>query len=304
MGYYSIIIHGGATTETEFIREHMKEIEIGLDEAIMPAYELLKKGKSAIDAVELALSNLEDNPYFNCGRGSCINANGHIEMDAVIMDGNELRSGAVAMIQKAKNPIKVARRIMETTQHIILGGEGAIDFANEQKMEMEHEAYFATVHRYNEYMDRRKKLSEKEKEQLRTHGTTGAVALDTKGNLAAGATTGGTPFNKSGRIGDAASVGSGVYANNLSCGIAGSGNGEYLMRTQVASYISFLVKHMGYSAQQACDYVVHEVNKGIKGDIGVIGLDPQGNIAVSFNCDIMQRAWMAKDDHLKIKIYK
>jgi beta-aspartyl-peptidase (threonine type) len=220
------------------------------------------------------------------------------------MNGKDLRCGAVAMLRFVKHPVSLARKILDDSHHILLGGEGAIEYAKYKGVEMEHESYFVVPHQYDLFMERRDHLSEKEKEALTNNGTVGAVALDHHGNLAAATSTGGTSFNRKGRIGDAAMIGVGCYANNNTCAVCATGDGELNIKTISAGYVSMLMEQKLMTVQQACDYLIHDKNNNVKGDMGIIALDPSGNIGMAHNSELMHRAWKTSDEELTIRIYE
>jgi beta-aspartyl-peptidase (threonine type) len=300
----ALAIHGGARKDSAFIRDHYSDYELALREAATVAFSKLKKGKHALDAAEAAVVYMEDNVLFNAGRGSAINSVGKVEMDASIMEGKDLRCGAVTLLQNVRNPVSLAKIILEESKHILLGGEGACEYARLKKVPMEYDAYFVTPHQYDIFMQERDKLSDEEKENLRNHGTVGAVALDSKGNLAAATSTGGLAFNRRGRIGDASMPGIGCYANNATCGVCATGDGELNMRNVTAGYISMLIEHTPMTIQEACDYLIHKKNKDVKGDMGLIAIDKQGNIGMAHNTQAMFRAWVSDEQKIRVKIYE
>ncbi|KTC64926.1 isoaspartyl dipeptidase with L-asparaginase activity (plasmid) [Legionella adelaidensis] len=299
----AIAVHGGASEETKFLKSHIKESEEGLAEAAEAGYRVLKNGGSALDAVEIAVRSLEDNPMFNAGCGSALNCKGEVEMDASIMDGSNLDAGAVSMVRHVKNPISLARIIMEKTHHILLSGYGALEFAEINKLHLEPDSYFITPHQYEIF----KELNEiQTKEEVLANtgtGTVGAVALDMNGNLAAGTSTGGTSNCLAGRIGDSCHIGAGCYANNNTCAVSGTGEGEFLIRGVVAHTIAMMMEH-NMSLKEACHYVLFERDKILEGGMGVIAVSKDGEVGISFNTEIMKRAWMTTDNDLRVAIYK
>jgi beta-aspartyl-peptidase (threonine type) len=305
----AIAIHGGAGEDSEFIRQHLKEYEAGLQEIVTMGYDVLKKKGSAVDAVETVVKMLEDNPFFNAGKGSALNKKAEVEMCSSIMDGKTLASGAVAIVKNVRNPVSLARAIMEKTKFIYLGGPSALDYAQEIDLPMRPDSYFITEYQYDEFEKAKKKekgsLTKLAKEEVneRMHGTVGAVALDSSGHIAAATSTGGTVNSREGRIGDSSMIGIGTYANDDTCAVSGTGDGEYLIRGVAAHAISSLVKYGKLSLEQACDYFVHTENKNTKGDMGLIALNTKGEIAIAFNTEHMHRAWI-KDETLQIKIYR
>jgi len=300
---FAIAIHGGAGADEPFIRLRIAEYEAGLRESAEAGYNVLKRGGSALDAVEAAVMALEDNYLFNAGRGSALNEEAKVQMDAAIMEGKDLRSGAVAMLESVKNPIRLAKTILEHTDQAFLGADGALKLAREKKLELRPFAYFATNHQYDKFLEESSKGSLLELLKKKMHGTTGAVALDKKGNIAAACSSGGTPGCLSGRIGDSCMIGSGYYANNKTCAVSATGDGEYIIRSTVAHSISAMIEYTGKSIQEICDHVVHEKNSGIEGDLGVVAIDPKGNIGIAFNSPRMHRAWIGADGRLHVAIY-
>jgi beta-aspartyl-peptidase (threonine type) len=322
MENFAIVVHAGAGADSEFIKKHKKQMEKGLADAAEAGYAILKEKGHAKDAVEAAVRALEDNPLFNAGRGAAINNKGQVELCASIMDGETLNAGAVAIVQNVKNPVSLARAIMDNTKHIYLGSAGAIEAAMEFDLQLEPDSYFVTEHQYEAYAKERKQsfqsvykaamndLNHKLPASVpltetnnRMHGTVGAVAVDQKGNVAAATSTGGTPNAMHGRIGDSSMVGVGSYANNETCAVSGTGDGEYLIRGCICNTISNYMKFTGASLEKACRYVVHAENKGVKGDIGIIAVSPKGEIAIEFNSERLLRAWKKKGQKTVAKIY-
>ncbi|MDF2449550.1 MAG: asparaginase [Bacteroidota bacterium] len=306
----AIVVHGGAGEDSEFLRKHKKEYEKGIEKAMNAGYNVLAKNGSAVDAVEQAVIELENSPIFNAGRGSALNALGQVEMDAAIMDGKTMNSGAVALLQNVKNPISLAKAIMLNTKYRFLGAHGALDYAKRIHTSLEPDSYFITEYQYDEYAKKVKEEFLDTKEialdeiNQRYHGTVGAVALDEDGNLAASTSTGGTPNAKEGRIGDSCVIGAGCYANNDRCAISGTGDGEFLIKSVLAHSISACIAYKKMSVQEACDYVIFKENKKIDGDIGAICLDKAGNIGIAFNSERMIRGYKATGKRPFIKIYK
>ncbi|HYC38904.1 MAG TPA: isoaspartyl peptidase/L-asparaginase [Chitinophagaceae bacterium] len=308
MNKIAIAIHGGAGADSEFIRKHKKEYESGLKKAVHAGYTILEQGGKAVDAVEAAVNSLEDNPLFNAGKGSALNERAEIEMCASIMDGQSLNSGAAAIVKNVRNPVSLAKTIMEKTRHVYLGATLASEFAKSLKMPMEPDSYFVTEHQFEAYEKVRTKESmdglEVAAEELRQkHGTVGAVALDKKGNLAAGTSSGGTEFCKAGRIADSSMVGIGTYADNESCAISTTGDGEELMKHIAAFHIAALLKYKKLTLQKAADYFLKEKLKNSQSDIGLVGVDRRGNIVATFNCERMHRAWKGDRQPLQVNIY-
>lgn len=297
---FGLIIHGGAGEENTFVKNNIYEIEKGLHEALLRGYEILNRGMSALKAVEEAVIILENNPYFNAGRGSALNSDGEIEMDAAIMDGKTVKAGAVSMVRYVRNPIVLARTVMKKTKHVFLSGYGALKFAESNNIILEPETYFMTSHQYEDYL----KYTEYKKTRKKSHGTVGAVALDQKGNLAAATSTGGTSYCLPGRIGDSCVIGAGCYANNATCAVSGTGEGEVLINNVIAHTVSMMIELQNLNLQKACDYVLFRRPMPVKGEIGIISINQKGEMGISFNCDLMKRAWKFSDGNTQIKIYK
>ncbi|TAL64467.1 MAG: isoaspartyl peptidase/L-asparaginase [Legionella sp.] len=298
----AIVVHGGAGNLTPYLKKNIKEQEEGLAAAVLEAYQLLEKGGSALDAVEKAVKILEDHPLFNAGRGSALNCRGEVEMDASIMNGKNLQAGAVSMVRKVKNPISLARVIMNKTKHVFLSGYGALELAEEAGLILKPESYFITDYQQQQF----EKYSQKETRQKiiskKIHGTVGAVALDKKGNLAAATSTGGTTNCLAGRIGDSCVIGAGCYADNKTCAVSGTGQGEYFIQGVVAHTIAMMCELKQMSLQEACNEVIHQRNKHHKGHMGVIAVSPDGEIGISFNSKTMKRAWKSSNEELQVKI--
>jgi beta-aspartyl-peptidase (threonine type) len=297
----AIAIHGGAGEDSSFIRENRQGYEQGLKDAAEAGHEILKNGGKALDAVCAAVRSLENNILFNAGRGSAINHSGIIEMDAGLMNGEDLKAGAVAMVRLIKNPIDLARQVMEKTDHVLLAGYGAAEFARTAGIAEEAASYFISRHQLEELENAR---NEAESTLLRkpVKGTVGAVALDVYGNVAAGTSTGGTCNSLPGRIGDSCIIGAGCYANNASCAVSGTGDGELLIREVIAHHIAVSLKYKNLTIQEACDYVIKETNV-LKGDLGVIAVTPAAEVGISFNSERMHRAWIDGSGRLNVSIY-
>jgi beta-aspartyl-peptidase (threonine type) len=301
MNKIAIAVHGGASEDSPFLQKYRKECSQGLTEAVNKGYSVLEQGGPALDAVQEAIQILEDNHLFNAGKGSALNCLGEVEMDASIMNGNNLDAGAVSMVRTIKNPIILARTIMEQTNHVFLSGYGALEIAKKYKLALEPESYFITAQQFEEYTRLSKIETKEDIQHKRMKGTVGAVALDVQGNLAAGTSTGGLSNCLPGRIGDSCVIGAGCYADNKSCAVSGTGEGEYLVREVVAHTIAMMVEaNMGL--QEACDYVLFERNKVLKGEMGVIALNRHGDLGIAFNTQIMKRAWKSSSQALQVKI--
>ncbi|STX29047.1 isoaspartyl dipeptidase with L-asparaginase activity [Legionella beliardensis] len=296
----AMAVHGGASESSPFLQKNEEATKKVLAQACQTGYDILKQGGSALDAVEEAVKILEDSPYFNAGRGSALNCCGDVEMDASIMDGREIKAGAVSMVKQVKNPITLARLIMSKTKHVFLSGYGALEFATKEGLDLKPPSYFVTNNQYDEY----ERLHEKETYEAllakKQSGTVGAVALDAQGNLAAGTSTGGTSNSLPGRIGDSCVIGAGCYANNNTCAVSGTGEGEYLITGVIAHTISMLTE-LNIPLQEVCEQVLYERNKN-KGEIGVISINQHGDVACAFNTEIMKRAWIGLDGKLVVEI--
>jgi beta-aspartyl-peptidase (threonine type) len=308
MNKIAIAIHGGAGPDSEYIKQNFKDYKKGLEEAVNEAYAMLEKGSSAVDAVETAIKTLEDNPLFNAGKGSALTEDASVEMCSSIMNGFDLKCGAAAIVKNVRNPIRLARQIMEKTKHIYLGSIGAAEFAKQINLPMEPDAYFITEHQFEQYEKTRKKENDNGQqlalEQLdKKHGTVGAVALDLKGNLAAGTSTGGTDFCKPGRIADSSMIGAGTYANNETCAVSTTGEGELHIQHVTAFHISALMEYKGMSLREACRFLIHEKCKHINGDMGLIAVDKKGNLVAEFNTQRMHRAMKSSTQDLIVEIY-
>lgn len=315
------VIHGGAGVirRGDLSPEREKEYRAKLEEAVMAGYKALQDGKSSLDAVQTAINILEDSPLFNAGKGAVFNADGKNELDAAVMDGKTLNAGAVAGLHHVKNPINLARAVMEKSEHVMMIGEGAEKFAKEQNIEMVPEKYFWTQDRWNALQKIIKQEQERQKskngdkkvsginwreEPSNKFGTVGAVALDKNGNLAAGTSTGGMTYKKYGRVGDVPIIGAGTYANNSTCAVSATGWGEYFIRLGVARDISSLMEYRALPIQQAVDLVIKEKLQKLGGDGGVIAIDSFGNIGISFNSEGMYRAYVNSEGKPVVEIYK
>ena len=313
MNKYAIAIHGGAGTilKSTMTPEKEKAYLDGLKNAIESGETILKNGGSSLEAVEKAIRSLEDNPLFNAGKGAVFSNSGKNEMDASIMNGEDLSAGAVAGISNIKNPISLAKGIMQKSEHVFLTGNGAIEFAKSIDSEFEEDAYFFEQMRFDQLQQAKQSdgvfldhTTDKFENGEKKFGTVGAVALDIHGNLAAGTSTGGMTNKKFGRVGDSPIIGAGTYANNETCAISCTGHGEFFIRSVVAYDISCLMEYKGLSLKEACDFVVMDKLVKIGGEGGLIAIDKNGNIEMPFNSEGMYRAKKSNDGELFIKIYK
>jgi L-asparaginase / beta-aspartyl-peptidase len=303
MNKIAIAVHGGAGEDSAFIKKHLKEYETGLENALREGYSILENGGNAVDAVRAAVVYLENNPLFNAGKGSALYKEGKVEMDAAIMDGNGLKAGAVALATNVKNPIELAHRVMYKTNHVLLAGAKALEFAQKNGLAIEEDDYFKTPHQWEE-LKKAEGLTDEDLERKQKKGTVGAVALDSAGNLAAATSTGGTPGSLSGRVGDSCIIGAGCFADNNTCAVSGTGDGEYLITGVIAHSISMVLELKSPSLQEACDQIIHEKNKDLEADIGVISVNRNGEIGISYNSEMMHRGWIDSSGVMHCKTYK
>ena len=310
---FGLVIHGGAGTieRSEMTPEKEREYRAGLERALTAGYEILKRGGSSLEATEAAVRVLEDDPHFNAGKGSVFTSAGTNEMDAAIMDGKTLAAGAVAVLKHVKNPIRLARLVMEKSGHVMMDGEGAEAFAKGNGIELVDAKYFFTRERW----DALQKMRAAEKHRTGRagkafvitdqdrHGTVGAVALDKDGNLAAATSTGGTTNKRPGRVGDTPVIGAGTYADNATCAVSATGDGEYFIRATAARDVSALMECRSMSLKDAAQAALDKVAK-LGGTGGLIAIDRQGNIALPFNTSGMYRGYVDPNGKLVVEIYK
>jgi len=300
-----LVIHGGAgVVRKDMTPEKEKAVRAALEKALAAGHAVLKAGGSSLDAVVKAIVVLEDDPNFNAGKGAVFNHDGKNELDASIMDGATLRAGAVANLHRIKNPIELARAVMEKSDHVMLLGDGAEQFAQSIGMPLVDPAYFHTEERWEALRRALDEAKTKTAERGKTphHGTVGAVALDACGKLAAGTSTGGMTDKRFGRVGDSPIIGAGTYAD-ARCAVSATGWGEFYIRATAARDICARVEFRGDSLKQAADEVVLGVIPKLGGDGGVIALDKNGNIATPFNTDGMFRGWIDKNGKTHVAIY-
>ena len=307
-----LVVHGGAGTmeRGKMTPEHEREYRAGIENALRAGWEILQHGGSSLDATEAAVRVFEDDPLFNAGKGSVFNAAGVNEMDAAIMDGKTLRAGAVANVQHVKNPILLARLVMDKSPHVMMAGEGAEAFAKEHGVELVDAKYFFTQDRWDALQkakaaekagangDKKFYLSDQD-----LHGTVGAVALDRNGNLAAATSTGGKTAKLPGRIGDTPVIGAGTYANNATCAVSGTGDGEFFIMATVGSAVSALMEYRRKTLQEASVAVIDKVAK-LGGTGGLIAIDKNGNISLPFNTSGMYRGYVDPNGKFVTEIYR
>jgi len=303
---YVIVVHGGAGVwRKELTPERERASREAMTQALRAGESILKTNGSSLDAVEAAVRVLEDSPLFNAGKGAVLNSDGNAELDASIMEGAKQRAGAVAAVHRIQNPIGAARLVMEKSPHVLLVGDGAEKFAKEQGMKLVSPRYFITPFRQEQLKRVQEQAKQRPSAALReidAIGTVGAVALDTRGNLAAATSTGGMVNKKFGRIGDSPIVGAGTYADNATCAISATGHGEFFIRAAVAHNVSALMKYKHLKLAEAAA----EGLKGAKdlgGTGGLIALDAAGNVAMPFNTEGMFRGVLRAGEPVKIAVY-
>lgn len=322
---WALVLHGGAGVieRSSMTPEAEANYRAGIKEALDAAAGVLDKGGSSLDAVEAAIKLLEDNPLFNAGRGAVFAADGTNQLDAAIMDGETMRAGSVADVQRTRHPISLARAVMEQSPHVMLIGSGADDFAAHVHLEQVPPSFFFTERRWQELVHQLEKdgspiplrpegapappakpIAALEKGDAHKYGTVGIVALDRRGNIAAGTSTGGTTAKRWNRVGDSPIIGAGTYASNQSCAVSATGTGEYFIRLTVARTICALVQYKGMSLQEAADQVVQKDLSAIHGDGGVVALTPDGQLAWSFNTPGMFRAKLKEGGTPQISVYR
>ncbi|MGB0431761.1 MAG: isoaspartyl peptidase/L-asparaginase family protein [Bacteroidia bacterium] len=294
----AIVLHGGAGWITKESMQNGLEQQYknALDSAITIGYILLDSGASALVAVEKTINYLENHPLFNAGKGAVLNAEGNAELDASIMDGSNLNAGGVAGVKTVKNPISLARMVKDSTKHVLLCRDGAEDFAVKMKLEPMEPEYFITP--------KTREAREKRIKNLHKMGTVGCVAIDVNGNIAAGTSTGGMDKKQFGRIGDSPLIGAGTYANNKTCGVSCTGHGEYFIKNAVAYDLSAQIEYLGKTAPEAANQIIHRklAQQDAKG--GLIALDKNGNVAISFNTPGMFWAYKVKGNTTLLGMYK
>ena len=327
---WAVVLHGGAGVIERSQMDPKTEAayRTDLQTALQKAADTLDKGGSALDAIEAAIRFMEDDPLFNAGRGAVFSAAGKNELDAAIMDGSNLKAGAVADVTHTRHPISLARAVMEKSPHVMLIGSGAEEFAAQNGLEMVDPSFFFTERRWQNLIEELKKEGKPipprpagappaptgkpnaelmfpvESPDAHKFGTVGVVALDKQGNIAAGTSTGGLTAKMWGRVGDSPIIGAGTYADNRSCAVSGTGTGEYFIRLTVARTICALVQYKGMSLQEAADDVIQQQLTDMKGDGGIIAIDTKGDMVWSFNSPGMYRARVSEGGKPEIGMYK
>ncbi|RUO77643.1 isoaspartyl peptidase/L-asparaginase family protein [Idiomarina seosinensis] len=310
----AIAIHGGAGTITKanLTEQQEQAYRDKLNEALQAGYDLLDRGASSTDAVIAAIQVMEASPLFNSGIGAVYTWDGEHELDASLMEGQNGNAGAVAGVKTVKSPIELAREVMEQSVHVMLSGEGAAQFAQQQGLEMVDNSYFNTDRRYQQLLRAKQQIKQSEQPEQQAweyldldykYGTVGAVAVDKDGLLSAGTSTGGMTAKRYGRIGDSPIIGAGTWADNESCAVSATGHGEYFIRYHVAADICSRVKYKGLSVAEAGDEVIHGVLEQAGGTGGVIIIDAEGNVAMPFNTEGMYRGYIKGDGSREISIY-
>lgn len=318
---WAIVVHGGAGVieRQQLSAEQERAYREAMRNVTETGAKLLAAGKPALDVIEATIGLMEDDPLFNAGRGAVFTEQGRNELDAAIMDGSNLKAGAVAGVTRTRHPISLARRVMEASPHVMLVGTGADTFSAQQKLEQVEPGWFYTQRRWDALLKHLhanklpvpskppgipKDASDGLVHDEGKKGTVGVVVLDMAGNVAAGTSTGGTTGKRWGRVGDSPIIGAGTYASNESCAVSATGTGEYFIRLSVAHEICALVRHRGMSLQAAADEVIQKQLTNLKGDGGIIAVAPDGQMAWSFNTSGMYRARAAEGQPLTLGIFK
>jgi len=303
-----LVIHGGAgvANRARFTAEAEKACRADLEQALKAGHAALKSG-SSLDAVEAAIKFMEDSPRFNAGRGAVFTRDGTNEMDATIMEGGTLKAGAVGGVSRIKNPITAARTVMEKSEHVLLIGAGAERFVFQHGVTEVSPRYFWTSERFNEMLRHAERVEKKQAASIDSDGhfgTVGAVALDAKGHLAAGTSTGGMTYKMSGRLGDSPIIGAGTYADDRACGVSCTGHGEEFIRHAVAFDIASRMRHLKLGVKESADAVFAELPKEEKGVGGLIALDREGRVAMPFNTNGMFRGTITADGVVSVMVFE
>ena len=298
---FGIVVHGGAGVMSGLSEETRSQINAKIKESVSEAFLILENGGSSIDAVEKAVTILEDSPLFNAGRGSVYSSDEVQEMDASIMDGKKRLAGAVASVSIVKNPIKLARKVAEETDHVLLVGDGAEAFAKNAGIEIVDSNYFYHEERLQRVRNLKKNVSKFHKKSDKI-GTVGAVALDKMGNISAATSTGGMTNKMPGRVGDSPIIGSGTWAQNGVCGVSSTGHGEYFIKYQVAREVCTRMEYLNQSLSKSSSSIINEL-ADIGGSGGLIAIDSKGNISTPFNTKGMIRGSQTNKKELSSEIY-
>jgi len=307
---YAIAIHGGAGTvpRESLSAEREQRYRTGLAAALDEGFAVLERGGSSLDAVVSAVRILEDDALFNAGRGAALTRDGAAELDAAIMDGRQMRAGAVASVRHVRNPVDLARRVMEKSRHVLLVGAGAEEFALEEQLALVPNHYFRTAERLEqlESEQRGQRVSDlvpASPAPPAAHGTVGAVARDRQGDLAAATSTGGMTNKRPGRVGDSPIIGAGTYAKNGVCAVSATGHGEYFIRTVAAHHVSAAVEYRGLTLAQAVHELLHDILRRLGGDGGLIAVDAAGKLVLEFSTEGMFRGARDSAGRREIAIY-
>jgi beta-aspartyl-peptidase (threonine type) len=301
---HAIAIHGGAgaVPRASLSAQREQRFRAGLEAALDGGYAVLERGGSSLDAVATAVRILEDDPCYNAGHGAALTRDGAVELDAAIMDGKQMRAGAVASLRHVKNPVDLARHVMEKSRHVLLVGPGAEEFALEEGLTLVPNRYFRTAERLEQLQAEQR--GERVSELVpATQGTVGAVARDDAGNLAAATSTGGMTNKRPGRVGDSPIIGAGTYAKNGVCAVSATGHGEYFIRAVAAHHVCAAVEYRGLALEEAVREMLHEVLPALGGDGGLIAVDHAGRIAMDFSTEGMFRGARDSNGRRDIAIY-
>jgi len=298
---FGVVVHGGAGVLSNLSKEQQLVIEQKVSETILSAYEILQKGGSSLDAVEFVVSEFEDSILFNAGRGSVYTSDETQEMDASIMYGFDRSAGAVASIKKIKNPIKLARKVLEETEHVILVGDGAESFAESIGETIVEPSYFHSEKNLKRLRKLKSKIADSQIIQDKI-GTVGAVAIDKKGNISAATSTGGMTNKMPGRVGDTPIIGSGTWAQNQVCGVSSTGHGEFFIKFQVAKEVCTRMEYLNQSLKDSSHAVIKEL-KDIGASGGLIAIDKDANVSMPFNTEGMIRGSLTNVSDLNVSIY-
>ena len=298
---FGIVVHGGAGVLSGLSTERQQEIENKVKDTLISAYKILEDGGSSMDAVEFAVSEFEDSTLFNAGKGSVYNSNEVQEMDASIMNGADRSAGAVASVQIIKNPIKLARKVLEETDHVLLVGQGAEIFAKDIEETIVDRSYFHSEKNLKRLKKAKKRISDNNIIEDKI-GTVGAVALDKNGNIAAATSTGGMTNKMPGRVGDTPIIGSGTWAQNNVCGVSSTGHGEFFIKYQVAKEVCTRIEYLNETLEKASSDIIEELLK-IDARGGIIAIDKDANTSMPFNTDGMIRGSLTNKSELFVAIY-
>jgi beta-aspartyl-peptidase (threonine type) len=284
-----IVVHGGCGNPAAGVVRDEPAYHRGIEEALAAGSAVLERGGSSLDAVVAAVESLEDCELFNAGRGSVLTSEGGVEMDASVMSGADLRAGAVAAVTGVRHPVSLARVVMESTPHVLVAGPGAERLAVSHELELCDDDWFVTERQRDRWMG--------------SKGTVGAVALDGDGHLAAATSTGGVRGQLPGRVGDSPLIGAGTFADDRVCAVSSTGDGELIVRSSLASEVAALVRHVGLDIEEACKRAIRERILPLRGDAGMIALDPAGNVAMPANTTVMHRGVVRNGGSPETAIY-